>query len=45
MKDEIRELFLHFDEDGSGDVDAGEIQRSLQAFGMMKTYEECLEMI
>lgn len=45
MKDEITDLFEIFDQDGNGEVTAEEIKKSLEAFGMKRTINECKEMI
>jgi Ca2+-binding EF-hand superfamily protein len=45
LKNQIKELFILFDEDKSGEVDYEEIFRTLQIFGIRKDIEECKEII
>lgn len=45
MELEIQELFNIFDENGDGKLEAGEIFRTLQSFGIEKTMQECKTLI
>lgn len=45
MDSQIDQLFQVFDEDGDGRISVDEIRRTLQAFGVEKTVQQCEDMI
>ena len=45
MKEEIRQLFDSFDDNKDNKIEADEIHRALQSFGIKKTINQCADMI
>lgn len=45
LENDIEQMFVYFDINGDGSVDAGEISTTLRLIGQVKDIKECKEMI
>lgn len=45
IRDEISDLFEHFDQNGDGEISPDEIKKTLESLGLKRTLDNCKEMI
>jgi Ca2+-binding EF-hand superfamily protein len=45
MRDQVSDLFTHFDQNSDGEISPEEIKKTLESFGLKRTLDNCKEMI